>query len=146
MLFRTHAPVESASASIPSSGQEPGPPGELHELAGLRQASPRQRRRVFRLCVAMVIAILALLPFARMSWGRIAFFFPSYQTVAIVSCLITAYLMCGHFRATRAVALLHLSAGYLYTAGVLIMQCLPIPGAFIQNERLVGGSQSAIWL
>ena len=62
MLFRTHAPVESASASIPSSGQEPGPPGELHELAGLRQASPRQRRRVFRLCVAMVIAILTLLP------------------------------------------------------------------------------------
>ena len=84
MLFRTHAPVESASASIPSSGQEPGPPGELHELAGLRQASPRQRRRVFRLCVAMVIAILTLLPccpaallpfalcplpFARMPWS-----------------------------------------------------------------------------
>ena len=81
-----------------------------------------------------------------MPWGRRAFFFPSYQTATIVRCQITAYLMYGHFRATRVVALLHLSAGYLYTAGVLVMQCLPIQGAFIQNERLVGGSQSAIWL
>jgi signal transduction histidine kinase/ActR/RegA family two-component response regulator len=146
MLFRTHAPVESASASVSRSTRATELSGVPHERADLRQATLQHRQLVLRLCIAMVVATLVLLPFARMPVGRIAFFFPAYQTAVILSCLITTYLMYAHFRATRAVSLLHLSAGYLYTGGVLFMQCLPQQGAFIPNERLLGSSQSAIWL
>ena len=54
--------------------------------------------------------------------------------------------MYGHYRATGAIALLHLSASYLYTASVLIMQFLSLPNAFLQSGQVFGGPQTSIWL
>lgn len=94
----------------------------------------------------MAIATILLLPFAHTPWGKFQAFLPAYQTAAIGTCLVTAWLMYGQFKATRATALLHLSAGYLYTAGTLILQFLSFPGVFLEHRQLLGGSQTTIWL
>ena len=146
MRSRTRALTESASAQVLSSARAFDASGEPNELADPCPATPRQRQLMLSFCVAMVIATVSLLPFARMPWRVIPFFTPAYLTAATFSCLITAYLMYGHFTATRTVALLHLSAGYLYTAVVLSMQSLTLEDAFIENHRLLGDPESPAWL
>ncbi len=94
----------------------------------------------------MAIATIVSLPFANTPWGKIQAFLPANQTAVIGTCLITAWLMYGQYKATRATALLYLSAGYLYTAGTLILQFLSFPGAFLEHRQLLGGSQTTIWL
>lgn len=98
------------------------------------------------MCLALCAITVFLLPFAQIQLVKVAAFLPSYQTALIGIYLITAYLGYGHYKATRSEALLHLSAGCLYTAGILIAQFLSFPGAFIDKESLIGGSQTTIWL
>jgi diguanylate cyclase len=111
-----------------------------------RSATPRQRKVAFAICISLVFATMFLLPLAQVQWPKIPSFLPIYQTVVIGTYLITAYLMYGHYKATRSEALLHLSAGCLYTAAVLIIQFLSFPGAFIEGRTLLGGAQTTIWL
>ena len=98
------------------------------------------------MCVALGLVTVLLVPFAQTPLLKIQAFLPSYQTAIIGTYLITAYLMYGHYAATRSQALLHLSAGCLYTAGILIVQFLSFPGAFLDKLSLIGGSQTTIWL
>jgi len=123
-----------------------GEPRQPASMADIADCTPKQRRLALTICTVMIVGTLALLPFARVQWPYVPFFFPLYQTVVIISCLLTAYLMYGHSKATRSVGLLRLSAGYLYTAGVLAMQCVSQHGAFLQNDQLLGGTQTSIWL
>jgi hypothetical protein len=109
MVFRTDVLIENTFSPDSSSAQTLELSEDLHPLADLFQATPRQRQLVFALCIGLVIVTLALLPSARNPWGPVPFFFPVCQTAAIFSCLVTAYLMHGHFRATRAPTLLSVS-------------------------------------
>ena len=111
-----------------------------------RAASRKQRQTAFRICTILVLITLALLPIAQTQWAKIPAFLPMYQTAVIVTYLITAYLMYGHYSSTKAEALLHLSAGCLYTTGILVLQFLSFPGAFVADRPLIGGSQTTIWL
>lgn len=111
-----------------------------------RMTTPRQRRIALGICISLVFVTMFLLPLAQVPWPRIPSFLPIYQTAVIGTYLITAYLMYGHYQATRSEALLHLSAGCLYTAAVLIIQFLSFPGAFIEGRMLLGGAQTTIWL
>ena len=112
----------------------------------IQMASCFQRGFALTASLAMGLATLALMPFARATWGRSDAFLPAYQTAVIGTCLITAYLMFGQYQATRYRAILHLSAGYLYTAGILLLQLFSFPGALVEHRQLLGGSQTAIWL
>ena len=111
-----------------------------------RSATPAQRRFALWMCAVLCLTTIALLPHAQTEWQKMPAFLPAYQTAVIGIYLITAYLMYGHYDATRSVALLHLSAGCLYTAGVLLVQFLSFPAAFGGAGPLVGGSQTTIWL
>ena len=112
----------------------------------IRIASSFQRGFALIASIAMALATLALIPFASVSWGRTDAFLPAYQPAVIATCLITAYLMYGQYSATRYRAILHLSAGYLYTAGILLLQLFSFPGSLVEHRQLLGGSQTAIWL
>ncbi|MDM4765271.1 sensor domain-containing diguanylate cyclase [Pelomonas sp. SE-A7] len=111
-----------------------------------RKASDAQRRRAFNIALVLVLATLALAPFAGVQLPKFQAFFPSYQTAVILSYLTTGYLMMGLYQATRTRSLLHLSAGSFFTAGVLVLQLMAFPGAFAESGPLIGGSQTMIWL
>lgn len=112
----------------------------------MRTASLSQRKIALRICVALGVITLLLLPFAQEKWPKIPAFLAIYQTTVIGTYLITAYQMYGHYKATRSVALLHLSAGCLYTAIVLVLQFFSFPGIFIEDRVLFGGAQTSTWL
>lgn len=111
-----------------------------------RNATPKQRRLTFNLALLFVFVTIALAPFAKTQLPKFQAFFPSYQTAVILSYLVTGYLMKGLYDATRTKSLLHLSAGSFFTAGILVLQLLAFPGAFVENGPLIGGSQTLIWL
>ncbi|MFC5475052.1 GGDEF domain-containing protein [Paraherbaspirillum soli] len=111
-----------------------------------RMATASQRKFALWMCVTLCVITVFLLPFAQAQWGKVPAFLPSYQTAVIGTYLVTAYLMYGHYKATRSEALLHLSAGCLYTAGILIVQFMSFPGAFVEHGSLLGGGQTTIWL
>ena len=111
-----------------------------------RDAKPEQRDLNFRVALLLIAVTLLLSPFAARQLPRFQAFFPVYQTATMLCYLATAYLMLGLYQATRVRSLLHLSAGSFYTAGVLILQLLAYPGAFLDKAPLLGGPQSMIWL
>jgi len=111
-----------------------------------RIASWRQRLTALRIVIVLGILTIILLPYVQVKWPMIPAFLPAYQSIVIVTYLITSYLIYMQFRATRSVSLLHLSAASLYTAGVLIAQFLSFPNAFVANTQLLGGAQTTIWL
>jgi diguanylate cyclase len=95
----------------------------------------------------LFIAITAIaVPFATHQMPMFQAFFPAYQAVVILSYLLTAYLMQAQFQATGTKSLSYLAAGSLFTAGVLILQLLAFPGAFIEKTQLIGSSQTLTWL
>jgi signal transduction histidine kinase/CheY-like chemotaxis protein len=114
----------------------------VERTAGL---APFQR---LALAVGLLVAVTTtlLLPSAALKWPNIPAFFPSYQTALIGAYLIAAYLMFGYFKQVRTRSMLWLWSGSVYTAGVLIAQFLSLPGAFVANVRLLGGSQTTTWL
>jgi signal transduction histidine kinase len=115
-------------------------------IPAVRSATTAQRMFALGVCVAMVGVTMFLMPFAHAPWAKIQAFLPMYQTAIIGTSLLTAFLMYGHYKATRSIALLHLSASYLYTAGILIMQFLSFPDAFLKQGQFFGGPQTTIWL
>lgn len=112
----------------------------------IRGSSIGQRRYALTVCVLMILVTLGLAPFAQINLSNLPAFLPVYQIAVIGTCLITAYLMHGHYTAIRTTALLHLSAGYLYTAGILTLQLLSFPGIFTGSSRLIGSAQTTTWL
>jgi signal transduction histidine kinase/CheY-like chemotaxis protein len=118
------------------------PPPDVTRAAGL---APYQRSA---LAVAFLVAVVTtlLLPGAAFKWPNLPAFVPMYQTALIGAYLIAAYLMFGYFRQVRSGSILWLWSGSIYTAGVLIAQFLSLPGAFVANVRLLGGTQTTIWL
>lgn len=112
----------------------------------IRIATAAQRRFALVLSILLMTGTVLLLPFATVQWPNSPAFLPTFQTAAIGICLITASLMYGHYQATRSTVLLHLSAGYAYTAGILTLQFLSFPGVLIESGRLLGGPRSTSWL
>ena len=111
-----------------------------------RVAPPAQRAMAVDGCVLLATATIILLPFSRVVLPRVPGFLPVYQTALIGTYLISAYLMYGHSRVLRSLPLMHLSAGCLYTAIVLVVQLLAFPGMVSEGKNLLFGSQTAIWL
>lgn len=116
------------------------------DSSATRVATPQQRRWALAACVAMGVVTAALVPDARSHWGPMRAFLPAYQTTLILAYLMTGYLMFGHYQATRSRALLYLSGGFFYTAGIVATQFLSFPGQFLAEGRLLGGPQTATWL
>ncbi|KAF3999824.1 sensor histidine kinase [Glaciimonas immobilis] len=112
----------------------------------IRVATLRQRKFAIGICMALGILTLLIFPFAQLRWPQVPSFLAIYQTAVIGTYMITAYQMYGHYKATRSVALLHLSAGCCYTAAVLVLQFCSFRGVFVEGQVLFGGPQTSSWL
>lgn len=111
-----------------------------------RLATPAHRRRALILSLLIAVVTALLIPVATDKWARVPAFLPTYQTALVLAYAITAYLIYGHFRATRARALLYLAGGSVYTAVIVLVQFLSIPAMFTASGTLIGGPQTTIWL
>ena len=98
------------------------------------------------LAILSVVLIAALGPIAKRPMGEAAAFLPAYQCTLIVVDLVTAVLLYGEFRAGRALALLVLTAAYLFEVGSLVIYTLSFPGLFSPTGVIGGGAQTPSWL
>jgi signal transduction histidine kinase/CheY-like chemotaxis protein len=139
------------SAGFSASG-EPDDPVNSRPLRpastvpAVQWATAAQRRFALVMSAVMTASTLLLMPLAKLPWPNIPAFLQVYQTAIIGICLLTSLLMYGHYKATRLKVLLYLSAGYLYTGGILVMQLFSFAGTFTASGRIFGGSQTASWL
>ena len=116
--------------------------GERHLWAGL---APFQWKALLA-ALMIAVATIALMPDAAAHWPNFPSFLPVYQATTILCYAVVAYLIHSYFKQTHLRALLYLWGGCVYTAGVLLVQFLAFPGAFVQGMRLLGGTQTPSWL
>lgn len=148
-------PPASHDTSSGAEGAEVGArqgdaPGRSHsafqDSPATRPSTAAQRKLALCVCLAMALVTTALFPIASVQWARVPAFLPAYQTAVTIAYFMTAYLIYGHYRATRSFGLLYLCGGCLYTAVILAAQFMSIPGMFVPSGAILGGDQTTIWL
>ncbi|PHV08326.1 GGDEF domain-containing protein [Janthinobacterium sp. BJB412] len=113
-------------------------------------STARAGRRAQRLAAAVVLLSLlafgALAPFAKLPMTPVWAFIPCYESMLLISDLITAVLLLGQVRSTRCRGVLALACGYFFTAGMTVVHALTFPGLFSAGGLLGAGPQSTAWL
>jgi signal transduction histidine kinase/CheY-like chemotaxis protein len=107
-----------------------------------------RRERQLALAVVVVSAgiFLTLAPFAKVKLAPVSAFIPIYESILVVTDLITAVLLLGQFTFLRARALLILASGYMFTGLITVSHALTFPGLFAPTGLLGAGPQSTAWL
>ncbi|WP_088042077.1 sensor domain-containing diguanylate cyclase [Bacillus sp. EAC] len=118
---------------------------KVESLVTLKTNS-HQRRFVY--IVAAIITIISLIsvPFANLQLPEILAYQPAIFTTLITFELMTAMILYNQFRISGSPAILVLSAGYLYSAGMSLMYLLTFPGVFTEHGLFHAGLQTAPWL
>ena len=122
------------------------------ELAGppvfLSTVPPGRGERQLALAVTLVSGLIFLTaaPFAKVKLVPVAAFMPIYESILVVTDLITAVLLFGQFGFLRTRALMVLASGYLFTALITVAHALTFPGLFAPTGLLGAGPQSTAWL
>ncbi|MBP2292251.1 sensor histidine kinase [Azospirillum rugosum] len=109
-------------------------------------ATPTTRRVIGALCIAFVLATLAVLPFAANPGPVIPAVTTTFGAGVLIADLCTGYLLLVQFRAVRTVSLLLLAVAYFYSAAMALLHVLSFPGAWIVDRALIGTPQSVGWL
>ncbi|MDH0864252.1 response regulator [Mitsuaria sp. GD03876] len=128
-------------SSDPSESSEGAP-----SFLALQPAGRRSRARALATIALSIVVCLALAPFATVQLPVVTAFIPAYEAALIVNDLITAALLYGQWRITRAPALSVLASGYLFTAAITAGHALSYPGVFAPGGALGAGPQSTAWL
>ena len=105
----------------------------------------QQRLMLVTICLSALLCVL-LVPFAKLPLEKVWAFIPAYQSALIVNDLITAVLLFGQFYILRALALLVLASGYLFTACMAVVHALSFPDLFAPGGLLGAGPQTTAWL
>jgi PAS domain S-box-containing protein len=99
-----------------------------------------------QLMLFSLVMFLALAPFAKIKLTPVPAFIPAYQSALVLLDLLTAALLLGQYRTTRAQPLLVLGCGFVFTALMTIAHTLTFPGLFAPQGLLGAGTQSTAWL
>jgi two-component system sensor histidine kinase UhpB len=103
-----------------------------------------------RLALAVValsaVIFLATAPFARLKLTPVFAFIPIYESILVVTDVITAVLLFGQFAFLRSRSVLVLASAYLFTALMTVAHALTFPGLFSPTGLLGAGPQSTAWL
>ena len=106
----------------------------------------RQTWSAIAVAAIVVVAFVAVAPFAGRPLATLNAFFPSLDAIVFVSDLITAVLLFAQFSISRSRAILALASGYLFTALIVIPHALTFSGAFSPTGLLGAGPQTGSWL
>ncbi len=109
-------------------------------------AGPAERRFAIAAVLVTLVVFLATAPFARTPLLKEPAFIPSYEAALITIDLLTAALLFGQYFVARAVPLLVLANGYVFTALMTIVHGLTFPGLFSESGLLGAGPQTTAWL
>lgn len=109
-------------------------------------ATAHQRRVVFAVAMALLLAFGISAPFADVQLPRYDGYLPAIESMVFVNDLITAILLLAHYSISPSRSVLALACGYLYTALIVIPHMLTFPGAFTQAGLLGAGPQTSAWL
>ncbi|HEX7888175.1 MAG TPA: PAS domain-containing protein [Ramlibacter sp.] len=111
-----------------------------------RPADASSRRAALIVVALSTGVFLALAPLAKMQFPPAAWFIPLFQSVLIINDLVTAALLFGQLRLTRAGPALVLASGYVFGAIMATLHLLSFPGVFTATGLLGGGAQTTAYL
>src|SRR5215475_5130900 len=94
----------------------------------------------------VLIAFMALAPFAGMPLGALNIFFPLLDAFVFVTDLVTAVLLFSQFAISGSRPLLALASGYLFTGLIVVPHALTFTGAFSATGLLGANIQTGSWL
>jgi signal transduction histidine kinase len=102
----------------------------------------------FAIAVAAVVlvAFMAIAPFAGMPLGALSIFFPLLDAIVFVTDLITAVLLFSQFSVAGSRPLLALANGYLFSGLIVVPHALTFSGAFSSTGLLGANIQTGSWL
>jgi diguanylate cyclase (GGDEF)-like protein len=109
-------------------------------------ATAREKHVAFVVVFLSILALAAILPFARVPLPKLAAFIPSYESALAINDLVTALLLFGQINRRRSRAFLALACGYLFNAAIIILHALSFPGVFSATGLLGATDQTTSWL
>ncbi len=109
-------------------------------------AGKGERRLALGFAVLSIVVFIALVPFAQVKLEAMPFFISVYESVLVVTDLLTVVLLLNHFGSSRDAALVPLMCGYLFTAAIAVVHALSYPGLFAPGGLLGAGPQTTAWL
>ena len=109
-------------------------------------AERAERRLALAVALLSLVAFIAAVPFARVPMARVWAFIPIYESMLLISDLVTAILLFAQYTMSRSRALLVLAGGYLFTALMVVPHAMSFPGLFAATGLLGGGRQTTAWL
>ena len=108
-------------------------------------SSRQQIRAAIAVAAVFVFVTVGLLPFASLTGPSLPGFVPAYQTAVFLFYALSSLHLFNHFRRTRLIALLHIAAGSLFAASILLVQLFSFP--IWGPTQLVGAtSATTSWL
>ena len=105
-----------------------------------------QRRAALIVCLIAIAATIGLLPFADRTGTLVPGFGLINQTALITVYALSAWVLFAQFRRDRSLALLLVASGTLYTAAIVLLQLLSIPGVVFTTPVFGAGSATTTWL
>jgi hypothetical protein len=99
-------------------------PDEPRILLAILPPTQGQRRLALAIVLALLVAFLVMLPFARMELPAVHSFVPTIQMALLINDLFTSALLFAQFSVARQRAILVLATGYLFTALIIIPHAL----------------------
>jgi signal transduction histidine kinase/CheY-like chemotaxis protein len=116
------------------------------ELPAWHPASRAEWHAVLGAALATLVALFALLPFARHTPAIALGFMPAQQGVLAVAGVVCSVLLLGHYRLLRAPSLLWLAGGQLVTAVVAVLHLASVPGLFSLTGWPSDDAGTGAWL
>lgn len=112
---------------------------------GPAERADRTLHWVVAIIVSYGLAILAVLPVARMAGPELPAIVPLFSAGIFVTELATSYLLFVLFGASRRWSLLLLACAYLYAGLMAVLHVLTFPDALLPGHGVIGTAQSVGW-
>jgi diguanylate cyclase (GGDEF)-like protein len=109
-------------------------------------ATAREKHVAFAVVFLSILALAAIIPFARVPLPKLAAFIPSYESALAINDLVTAVLLFGQINRRRSRAFLALACGYLFNATMIVLHALCFPCEFSATGLLGATDQTTAWL
>lgn len=106
----------------------------------------RQKATAVGVAALLVVAAVAIAPFASIQLGRVDAFIPVLQTALSIADLMTAALVFAQYSIQPQRALLAVASGYTFSGSFAFLQTLTFPGGYAPAGLIGDGSNSASWM
>ena len=121
-------------------------PGERSATVATELPTRGPKRAALWLCTLAALTTVCLLPIASRSGPVLPGFMLINETALVSAYALSAWVLFVQFRRARLLPLLLIAGGTLYTAAVVLLQLLSVPGVVASGRVLGAGSETTTWL